>query len=339
MNSIYLIGVNYKQTDISIRNKFAFTEKQIEFIYEQEFNWFNDIFILSTCNRTEIYSTQNKPEQLTKIFEKYAAASNEEINNFVFEKSGNNAINHLFEVTAGLDSQILGDNEIVSQVKKAFSLAKQFCCISGYMEKIITLALHASKTIKANTNISNGNTSISYAVAKAIQTEFYNENNKNICLVGLGKIGSATLASLKKHLCSYNITLVNRTEEKSKELSEKFGVEYVPYENVLTAIQHAQILIIATNSNNPIVNKEILKNSNVNLIIDLTVPSNIDDDVYELKNINFINIDYLSKTINKTLHKKQNEIPAAKEIIKQHLMELRSWLVRKQHYTTKILCN
>ena len=141
MRNLVVVGVNYKKTAIDIRNKFAMNTDIIERVYSEWQNSENkDFFILSTCNRTEIYAITDHYQPFVTLLGKYSHATKEEINEFIFVKEGDEAVTHLFRVASGLDSQILGDYEIISQLKGSFNLAKSLGFASGYFEKMINTA-------------------------------------------------------------------------------------------------------------------------------------------------------------------------------------------------------
>jgi glutamyl-tRNA reductase len=334
--NLTVLGVNYKKTSLDIRNKFALTSLGIKHIYQENANqWPEDFFILSTCNRTEIYTTAAEPQRLLRIFRDYNHVSDSEINEYTFVKSGEDAIRHLFRVASGIDSQILGDYEIVGQLKTAFNLAKEHKKACGITERLVGTSLKTSKEIRANTNISDGTTSISYAVIQLLKQQAQYDATKRICLMGLGKIGSLTLKNLTHYLPDNQITLINRNESKAEMLAQDYKVLTAKAYNQAEALAHNDILILATGADHPIVSREDIERSAVKLIFDLTVPSNLSADVKEIEGLTIYDIDQLSQIVNDTLDKRKNQVPLAEAIIDQNILELKEWQKRRSEYLLK----
>ncbi|HEY0261475.1 MAG TPA: glutamyl-tRNA reductase, partial [Chitinophagales bacterium] len=197
---LVIAGVNYRKTALDIRNKFALTTEKIKHIYEEQNIKPNDFFILSTCNRTEIYGITDSPETLVNFLSHQSNVDEAEAQNYTFVKQGNEAVQHLFQVASGLDSQILGDYEIIGQLKNAFLLSKSHGCLGGYLEKLVNTSLQASRQVRNSTSISDGTTSTSYAVIQLLKQATTENQAQKICLMGLGKIGALTLKNLKSYL-------------------------------------------------------------------------------------------------------------------------------------------
>lgn len=329
-------GVNFRKTSLNLRSKFALTSDLISEIYQDAASINQqDFFILSTCNRTEIYSFSESPEQHSDLFTRYNNISKEELDECVFTKSGEEAVQHLFRVAAGMDSQILGDYEIIGQLKNAFSLAKSSGMTSGVMEKLVNAAMSASRQVKARTALSDGTTSVSYSVIQLLKREEMIKSPARICLIGLGKIGTLTLKNLKFHLPDHEVILVNRNEEKARELASQYAVTHVEMENQQNAISKSDILIVATGADKAIVSAKDLANTNVRLVFDLSVPCNVSADVSSLTGIKLFNIDQLSEYINQTMENRKSHLPLAEEILEEHIDEFREWKKRRALYTAE----
>ena len=272
--SIQLVvaGVNFRHTPLEIRNKFALTTDRIKSIYNAESDCLRDIFILSTCNRTEIYSS-NYAAIMEQLYSIYSHLPAEEILENVYVKTGDDAISHLFKVASGLDSQILGDHEIIGQIKNAFALAKTHNRSSGYLEKMVNAALQASRAVKSRTKISDGTTSVSYAVIQLLRDLVSSENKTNVSLIGLGKIGTVTLKNLKHYLPGTKITVVNRNNGKAEQAAADYGVNYAPFHNQQELLAETDVLVVATGADHTIITKEEIERSKVKVIFDLAVPS------------------------------------------------------------------
>jgi glutamyl-tRNA reductase len=331
-----VVGVSFRKTTLEVRNKFALTTEHIKKIYgDGSGKYPKDFFILSTCNRTEIYSTCENPETLLNLLAENTLATTEEVNEFAFIKTGNEAIIHLFRVASGMDSQILGDYEIIGQLKNAFNLAKAHERSSGFMEKVLNSSLQASRQVKSRTALSDGTTSVSYAVIQILKDTIGNKQPLNVCLMGLGKIGTLTLKNLTHYLPQHKVTVLNRNESKAELAAEEYKVDYAPFTSQQDVLENTDVLVVATGADHAIISKKDLANGRVKMIFDLSVPSNVSPDVREVEGVQLYNIDELSKIVNQSIEARRSEVPMAEAIIAEHFEEFRQWEIRRAHYTAR----
>lgn len=329
---LVVAGVNFHKTSLEIRNKFALTTEHIKSIYSDlPREYVRDFFILSTCNRTEIYSTTQQPQLLLNMVAEHNHIDPKDIEQYAFIKEGDEAVKHLYRVASGLDSQILGDYEIIGQLKNAFILAKEYTRTNGYMEKLVNGALQASRQVKIRTSLSDGTTSVAYAAIQLLK-EKAGSTNYNVCLLGLGKIGTLTLKNLRNYLPQHNVTVVNRNETKAQNAATEYSVDYAPYNNQQEVLANADVLIVATGADHAVITRQDIEESNVKLVFDLSVPSNVSADVKEINGVQFYNIDELSEIVNNTIDQRRFELPLAEQIIDEHYEEFRQWEERRSIY-------
>ena len=221
----YTIGISYKKADADMRGLFSLDQEHQERILSlaQE-EGMEGLAIISTCNRTELYGFAQHPFQLIQKLCAHSKATLEDFEKVGYIYKNKEAINHLFCVGTGLDSQILGDFEVISQLKKSFALAKKFNLINAFMERLLNCVIQASKRIKNETELSSGATSVSFASVQYIMQNVADISKKNILLFGTGKIGRNTCENLIKHTQNEHITLINRTKEKAQEIAARFHV-------------------------------------------------------------------------------------------------------------------
>ncbi|HLF47515.1 MAG TPA: glutamyl-tRNA reductase [Chitinophagaceae bacterium] len=332
IDRFYIAGLNYRKTDAAIRGQFAINQGQYAAILEQAPSFgLNEFFILSTCNRTEIYGSTDNPDQLINLLCTQTEGSVETFKNLSYFKQGTEAIEHLFEVGAGLDSQILGDYEIVGQIKKAAKLAKDYGSINAFTERLINAILQSSKAIKNQTGLSDGTVSVSFAAIQYIRENVKSIKDKKILLLGTGKIGRNTSKNLVDYVGTKNITLINRTEEKAINLAEELGLQSAPLEELPQFIAASDIILTATNSTEPVILASYLQNRGQKLIIDLSVPSNIEIAAQQLPNVMLVNVDELSKMKDETLARRMAEVPKVKAIIAEHITEFMDWYQMRQN--------
>ncbi|MCG8893516.1 glutamyl-tRNA reductase [Tenacibaculum finnmarkense] len=326
--NLYNIGVSYKKADATIRGKFSISkENQVALLEDAKQSGIDGIFVLSTCNRTEITGFAAHPFQLISLLCKYSNGVIEEFAEVSNVYKNNEAIRHLFRMGTGLDSQILGDYEIVGQLRQAFKLAKEIGTVNAYFERLLNHVMQASKRVKNETKLSSGTTSVSYAAVQYLIKNLPSYNAKNMLVFGLGKMGKHTCKNLAEYTQNKSVRLVNRTEEKAIEfVKEHPAIQNAKFENLNKEIANTDVLIVSTGAAQATIKREHVLTKNPLLILDLSMPANVSKEVADLPNVTLINVDELSKITDETLAIRQQEVPAAEKIIEIYKNEFKEWL-------------
>lgn len=326
-NSFYTIGLNYKKADAVIRGKFSLDDVAMEnLLVQAKAQDLDGLLVTSTCNRTELHGFAQHPFQLIKLLCDNTQGTIEEYQEVAYVYKNNDAISHLFRVGTGLDSQILGDFEIISQLKQSFNRSKKHDIANPFIERLTNSVIQASKRIKNETEISTGATSVAFASVQYILKNVENAINKNILLFGTGKIGRNTCENLIKQTNNPHITLINRTKTKAEKIAGKFNLLVKDYGDLQTEIRNSDVLVVATGANSPTISKELIYPKKPLLILDLSVPKNVADDVSELDNVTVIHLDHLSQMTDETLERRKQFIPQAEGIIEEIKSEFVQWL-------------
>ena len=300
------------------------------------------LIILSTCNRTEIYyEYENHVGEENKIFhlimkclvkfKKYP----EGLSPYVSTKMGSSDVSrHLFRLISGLESMIIGEFQIVDQLKDAFYFAKENNVVGPILERMFQKSFETGKYVRSNTDIGKGAVSVSYAAVEMISTKYQLEDTKILC-VGAGE----TSQLLVKHLLKKDvkeILITNRTEAKGKRFAETYDLETLPFKKMLSEINKVDVIVFSTSSDKPLITKEDInksydtkKNKNT-LFIDLSVPRNIDENISSIESIELINIDNLKDIVNKNYNKRKAEIDKSQKIIDSFLLEFDEWANSRQ---------
>lgn len=324
--SFYVVGLSYKKADAEIRGKFSLdNEAKENLLLQAQKEGIESLIVTSTCNRTEIYGFAQHPFQLIKLMCENSQGTVEEFQKVAYVYKNIEAIGHMFRVGTGLDSQILGDFEIISQIKTSFVASKNHGLTNNYLERLCNAVIQASKRIKNETEISSGATSVSFAAVRYIFNNVEDISNKNILLFGTGKIGRNTCENLVKHSKHEQITLINRTKDKAEKLARKLDLIVKDYADLQLEIQKADVLVVATGAQNPTIDKAILNLKKPLLILDLSVPKNVNENVQELENVTLIHMDHLSQMTDETLENRKKHIPAAEAIIEEIKDEFIDW--------------
>lgn len=324
--TFYAIGLSYKKADAEMRGKFSLNEKtRIDLLKQAKEENIESLFVISTCNRTEIYGFAEHPFQLIKLLCDNSLGTVEDFQKIAYVYKNKEAITHLFKVGTGLDSQILGDFEIISQIRLGFTESKKFGLGNSYIERLVNAVIQASKRVKNETQISSGATSVSFASVQYIMNTVPNIGNKNILLFGTGKIGRNTCENLVKHTKNDHIVLINRTREKAEKIAGKFNLLVKEYADLQLEIQKADVLIVATGAQNPTIDAAILNLKKPLLILDLSIPKNVNENVNSIEGVSLVHLDYLSQVTDETIEKRKEHIPAAELIINEIVEEFMSW--------------
>jgi len=331
----YSVGVSYKKADAETRGIFSLDgTAKMKLLKQAKSEGIESLIVTSTCNRTEVYGFAEHPFQLIKLICENSNGTVEAFQEVGFVYKNQEAINHIFQVGTGLDSQILGDFEIISQIKLSFAESRKLGLINTYLDRLINAVIQASKKIKTDTEISSGATSVSFASVQYIIKNVENIGNKNILLFGTGKIGRNTCENLVKHTKNEHITLINRTKDKAEKLAGKLNLIVKDYAELHLELQKADIVVVATGAQNPTIDKAILNLKKPILILDLSIPKNVHENVKDLEGVTLIHMDHLSQMTDDTLERRKQHIPAAEAIIEDIKMEFNIWMNGRKHAPT-----
>lgn len=325
--SFYTVGLSYRKAEAELRGKFSLDVPGIDRLTLAAKNeGLDGLLIISTCNRTELYGFAQHPYQLIKLLCEQTQGSVEEFQEVAYVYKNHDAISHLFKVGTGLDSQILGDFEIISQIKQSFYRSKKHGMANPFIERLCNSVLQASKRIKNETELSSGATSVAFASVKYILDTIPEIKNKNILLFGTGKIGRNTCENLIKHTGNNHITLINRTKEKAEAFGDKFQLTVKDFAELQTEIRKSDVLVVATGAQLPTISKSLIFNKKPLWILDLSIPKNVADNVKELPNVTLVHLDELSQVTDDTLERRRQFVPQAEKINEEVKNEFNRWL-------------
>lgn len=326
-SSFYAIGLSYRKADATTRGTFSLDvlgiDKLLAAAKQQDID---GLLVISTCNRTELYGFAQHPFQLIKLLCDQTQGTVDAFQEVAYIYKNQEAISHLFKVGTGLDSQILGDFEIISQIKQAFYRSRKYDMANPFLERLCNAVIQASKRIKNETQLSSGATSVAFAAAQYILNYVPELSKKNLLLFGTGKIGRNTCENLIKHTDNKHITLINRTKKRAEEIAGKFQLTVKPHGELQTEIRKADVLVVATGAQLPTVSKTLIYPKKPLLILDLSVPKNVHDDVRQLKNVSLVHLDQLSQITDETLERRKQDIPKAESIIIEVQKDFLKWL-------------
>jgi len=335
--NLILVGVNHKTTPVEIREKLAFTKGKIEESVDRLFN-FPDIIehtILSTCNRVEIYARANCQDSAIKAIKQFICDFHEvspvELEDHFYSYRNEEAVEHLFRVSSSLDSMILGEAQILGQVKDAYSLAKDLRSTGLVLNQLFKKAFSIAKKVREETGIAERSVSISSAAVELAQKIFDDLENRTVMLVGTGEM--AELAA--KHLISYGVKTVyvtSRTYDRAVNLARTLNGSALDFEAFKNELHRADIVITSTSAPNFIIKKEMVekaiherKNKPI-FFIDIAVPRDIEPGVNDLENIYLYDIDDLQVVVSANMKEREKEAENAMNFISQEVTKFNNWV-------------
>ena len=326
INSFVTIGLKHGLTPVSVLEKFHLSDDQIKdlILYAKSKYAVKSIIIISTCNRTQLFSIGLSSEQLIKLLVKFSIGSKELFMKFGFEKKGKSSIENLFVITSGLDSQILGDLQIFSQVKKSVEISKKLKAIDSQTDRWLQYVFRAYKEAQTKTNISKGSASIAHAAVLFVKEKYKNISEKKILLFGAGEVGERTLKNIVKHNF-LKVTIINKTKERASLLAEKYNVFVADFCDLKQNVLEADIVIVTTSSSSYTIDKSYI-GLGEKLLIDLSLPRNINPNVRTLEQVHLTDLENLTDVTDDTLDTRKADIPQVIKIIEKHMNDFLLWI-------------
>jgi glutamyl-tRNA reductase len=331
---IYVIGTTHRFSPLEFREKLAFSDAELDAALDELRGTIaSEAAVLSTCNRTEIYVVPQHEgftaEQLKAWLTRW---KNIELPDpYLFALYSSSAARHLLEVASGVDSQILGDIQIIAQVKQAYLAAREKGVIGKRLDRLFTTALHTGKRVKSETDLFTGAASISYAAVELARKIFHPMEDKKTLVVGAGDTGELTARSLHgQGVCS--ITITNRSPERAATLVETLGFgEQMPMESLKERLQEFDIVIVSTGAQEYILGYDDVRASSsrrhgrMQLIVDISMPRNVDPRVSTIPGIFCKDLNDLNNVIESNVERRRGELPIVEAIVSEELAKFATW--------------
>lgn len=327
-----VFGISHNELPASAREGFSLSSgQQSMLISSLKSDLCENIMILSTCNRTEVYLKTNSFESAKSQYLELIDGDTEGFNSSCYSKHGLDAVKHLFEVSAGLHSQIIGDFEIIGQVRKAFKVSKELESSGSFLERLINSATQMSKRIKNQTEFSSGVTSTAYAAVRHVRNSYTALEDLKISIYGLGKIGRNVCENLVRHIPAENVRILNRSIEKAMELAKRYNIDVFGEDILKPSIELSNVLIVATGASIPTVLPQMIPAEKELLIIDLSIPRNVHPDIDALPNVTVLGVDEISKQNDETLNQRMSEIDKVNTILSEDMGKFVDWMESRKH--------
>jgi glutamyl-tRNA reductase len=331
---ILVSGVRHRTATIEVREKFALLEEEVAAALKilRSCAGIEECAILTTCNRTEIYAVVTDTELgLQSIKQFYKIFKNLDIGpyrQYTFNLLHEDAVAHLFRVASGLDSLIIGEGQIMGQVKDALAFAQREKTSGLVLDKLFKAALTAGKRVRTETGIADKDVSVSLAAYHFAQQTDPQLMNRRIALIGGGKMAEIIMSLFKQGMSSAqqaNVVIVNRSRERLQELSKRYGFKGLAWEQMDQAIEQADILFVATGAPHVVLGKADFQGKGQKLVIDIAVPRNVDPRVAELAEIQLFNTDNLAGATGFSGDAQQQLKHQAQAILDEESIAFQQW--------------
>jgi glutamyl-tRNA reductase len=332
----FVVGLNHKIADVDVREKLAFNGTKLEegLTRFRELPEVDEAIILSTCNRVELYANVRDPEKASEAVRTFLSEfhniNKDSLDNALYIYDDMQAVRHIFRVASSLDSMVVGEPQILGQLKAAFELALSKKTTGVLLNKLLKKAISVAKRVRTETRIAENAVSISFAAVELAKKIFTDLSKRVFMLLGAGEM--AELAA--RHLISSGVKEVlvsNRTYNRACDLAKEFNGRPVPFEDFIREMAHTDIVICSTGAPNYVLSKvqmqKVMKERKHRqvFIIDISVPRNIDPEINDIENVYLYNVDDLQGVVNTNVFERQKEAEKAEKIIEDELENFVKW--------------
>lgn len=327
---IQLLGINYHTAPVAVRESLSFSKQNLEPALKSLKQQLGQGIILSTCNRTEIYTVAKSKDPQTKavkaFWSNYLGIDLKPLEPYLYSYYDIDAARHLAKVAAGLDSQILGEFQVLGQVREAFTSAAKYETVEALLSQIFHCAITAGRRVRNETSISRGSLSISHTGVQLAKQVLGDLGAFKTLLVGTGETGELVAKTLRS-FGTGELTVTNRTASRAQALADELGAKTVPFENLQYILAKSNLVISSVEAPAYLITKSMLQNhaNGTRVLIDLSIPRSIDPEVAEISNVYLYNLDDLTTLAQKNLDGRKAAIAEAEKIIEEEISRLQKW--------------
>ncbi|GGI72406.1 glutamyl-tRNA reductase [Shewanella gelidii] len=331
--SLVAIGINHKTATVDLREKVAFAPDKIHDAMKSlaSHTQSGEAVIVSTCNRTELYCNNGKEEEVIRWFEQYHELSHEDVEPCLYVYKDRDVAKHLMRVSSGLDSLVLGEPQILGQVKQAFVKAKEAGTVAMTIDKLFQTTFSVAKKVRTETEIGTAAVSVAFAAVGMAKHIFSSLASTQVLLVGAGE----TIELVAKHLKDNGVTsmvVANRTVARAESMCEEFNAKAITLEQIPDFLPQADIVISSTASPLPILGKGMVENAlkqrrhQPMLLVDIAVPRDIEAEVAELDDAFLYTVDDLHSIIEQNMASRREAAEQAEVIAEQESHQFMEWI-------------
>jgi glutamyl-tRNA reductase len=334
---IVLVGLNHRTAPVEVRERVSFTAEQSRKAAEElrSRGILQETLVLSTCNRSEIYGVPPETSHecapgLSSFLSEFHAVRPDELGLSLYHHYDNEAVRHLFRVSAGLDSMLLGEAEILGQVREAYRYAHEYGATGPVLNRLFQGALEVGKRVRSETELGTRPMSVASAGVKLAERIFGKMNERSALVLGAGTISEQVVNQLRDRGIA-RLFIMNRSRERADELAQRFGGKVVAWGEWETALKATDVVVSSVSSEEPVLRREILqaamaaRGNRALFVMDLGMPRNVEGSASDLYNIYVYNIDDLTEIVEQNRHARESEIPRAETIVDEHVGKFLSW--------------
>ncbi len=337
---IILVGLNHETAPVELREKLAFADNLLqtpltEITNSKKYDSINEVVILSTCNRVEIYAAVDDKvaglNDVKQFLVDYHAIQLNDFEEHLIELADAEVVQHLFEVSSTLKSMIVGETQIQAQIKHAFEAAREFGTSGTVLSTLFQNALSVGKRVRHETEIGEHSLSVSHAAVMHLKKQLHSLSGKKIAMIGSGKMGRLAINALIKN-GSDDVLLVNRTKSKAQEIADELDLTAYDYSNLEDCLVAADAVISSTGAPNAILTVELMqrvmtaRNFRPLHLVDIAVPRDIENDCNNIAGVELVNIDSLQAGIDQNRQKRILEMEKVRTIVQQEVTNFLEWL-------------
>jgi glutamyl-tRNA reductase len=333
---LFLLGVSHKTAPVDVREKLDFSSRDVgaAVVALAARSSAAESVVLSTCNRSEIYVASTAPElardEIVQFLSEYHQLPPESFTPHLFSYSELEVAQHLFRVAAGLDSLVVGEPQILGQVKDAFQASAERRCTGPVLRKLFDWSFNVGKRVRSETALGEGAVSISFAAVQLARKIFGRLHGRRVLVIGAGEISTLTAQHLRAQGVA-EVAITSRTAAHAQALATEVGGHWVPWEGLTNALPNADIIVTATGSQRPIITRAQVESAlgrhrrDPLFIIDVAVPRDVESSVGELEQVFLYNVDDLQAIVQENMSRRAAEIESAEEIVREELAKFVAW--------------
>ena len=332
-----VLGVNHRTAPVAVREQLAFDEKRLpEALHElRERHHFSEALILSTCNRVEIAvsadDTADSQASVESFLTRARSLDPALVRQHMFAIEGWDAVRHIFRVAASLDSMVVGEPQILGQLKAAYSVAKAHGALSGFLDTVLTRAFSVAKRVRSETEIGVSAVSVSYAAVELAREIFGSLTNRHVMLIGAGKMSELAARHLARSGAA-QITVTNRTRQRAEQVAEMVGGRVIDYQQFRSAVAENDIVITSSGATGYVLTRDEMKRiiearkNRPMFVIDIAVPRNVEPAVNDIDGVFVYDVDDLQQVVDRNLRSRLTEAEQADRIVGEEVRRLESWM-------------
>lgn len=329
---LLMLGLNHKTAPVDVRERFSLSKQAIRIGLANlnEYDGLSEAVILSTCNRSETYAVVDDAKKDLAVLKQFLfdlTGNEENIDDYLYHFSGEECIRHLFLVSSSLDSLVIGEGQILSQVKAAYAIGRECGTTSTMLNTLFHRAIATGKRVRTETRIQYNSVSVSYAAVELAKEALHGLTGKQVLIFGAGKMAELTARHLVAHGAA-KIYVTNRHIERAEQLAAKFNGEAIPFETAIQQAVAVDVIVTSTGAPHYVIKawetRQLMtkRKGRQLFFIDIAVPRDVDPDVSEIKGVTLYNIDALEEVVDEHIQERKAEAGQAKAIVEEEVQSI-----------------